>query len=48
VPYSATDPVTWITDWSHEDELPAYSKDQFKMWRDFLEKDGVDATESWR
>jgi hypothetical protein len=48
VPYSATSSVTWMTDWSHEDELPAYSKDQFKMWRNFLEKDGVNATDSWR
>ena len=48
VPYSATAPVTWITDWSYSDELPVYSEDRFKMWRDFLEKDGVDATSNWR
>lgn len=48
VPYSATAPVTWITDWSYSDELPTYSKEHLQNWQEFLEKDGEDANENWR
>lgn len=48
VPYSATAPVTWITDWSHSDEEPVYTEDRFKMWREFLQKDEVNETTKWK